>query len=171
MTIQDEQKMLETIYKNILSVKQETEKYLAKVEDDTLCQELNLFLYRLKPFEKKAKERIQKPDPAPETICPLSKQTTQENMIRDSINCHRQAARNLKYAIHENKEGGIFATELAKMLSIWRERRRKTDGLSGVIRRERKGLSAELSCKKPLEYDMIGTLVKMNERKTGSDKK
>lgn len=30
MTIQDEQKMLETIYKNILSVKQETEKYLAK---------------------------------------------------------------------------------------------------------------------------------------------
>ena len=55
MTIQDEQKMLETIYKNILSVKQETEKYLAKVEDDTLCQELNLFLYRLKSFEKKAK--------------------------------------------------------------------------------------------------------------------
>ena len=116
MTIQDEQKMLETIYKNILSVKQETEKYLAKVEDDTLCQELNLFLYRLKPFEKKAKERIQKPDPAPETNRPLSKQTTQENMIRDSINCHRQAARNLKYAIHENKEGGIFATELAKEL-------------------------------------------------------
>lgn len=116
MTIQDEQKILENIYGNILSVKQEMEKYLAKVEDDALCQEMNLFLYHLRPFEKKAESRIQKTYQKPRGGNPVGKPVAQEGIVQKSIDCHRQAAENLKYAIHEHKQAGIFATELAKEL-------------------------------------------------------
>ena len=116
MTIQDEQKILERICGNIRSVKQETEKYLPKVEDDILCQEMNLFLNSLGAFEKKAQSRMEKKENPAAPLGPLAKGITQQDIVKNSIDCHTQAARDLKYAIHEHKGAGIFATELAKEL-------------------------------------------------------
>ena len=121
MTIQDEQKILENVYGNILSVKKEMEKYLSKVEDDTLSQEMNLFLYHLKPFEKKAESRMQRKERVPVEVDALPETITQERIVRNFIDYQSQAAKKLKYAIHEYKGAGIYATELAKELIDFEE--------------------------------------------------
>lgn len=111
MEIQEENRIVELIYEEAVQQEKRISEVLGKVEDEELSDELNHLLAEWRLFGNKAKRRLQE----------NHSQDLDTDVARTEIMRTEKMAERMKYMIHENKQAGIFATELAKELIDFEE--------------------------------------------------
>lgn len=154
MNRQDEQQVLKQVYKDASQAAKEIEQGLAKILDEELSLEMNLFLEQWKLFAKKAEKRIDTDvldnsklaadqseiwkavmrknlEEQQETKLTdledikIEKQriskVPDEQLVQRLIDQNQKTSDHLKYVIHEWKEAGLYATELAKEIIDFEE--------------------------------------------------
>lgn len=122
MNRQDEQQVLKQVYKDADHAAKDIEQGLLNVLNEELSLEMNLFLEQWKQFVKRAEKRIgtniQKDSDTAAEQSELKEQESSElpegRLVQRLIERNQSSSDHLKYAIHEWKEAGIYATELAK---------------------------------------------------------
>lgn len=141
MNRNDEERLLHEICRNSSMGLEAIDEVLKDVYDEEFAYELHAEAGRMKEFEKKAAERLEKDGKKASDTRPMTKKmlkaavkmktalSYETSHVADMMQKGNQrGADELKKAIHKYKDAGIYATELAKeMVDFEEENLKKLD--------------------------------------------